>query len=124
MAATTVYARSSRYGKAELENAIYCWMGSYDSEEYFDKFYDSLVEKVNNALPDDMVWFPELSEVWCDVDVDHDDIEDFAEYFGEILDKAWDKTLEQLWPFEYFDKAWDEADVEVEAELEKEGRAV
>lgn len=107
MAATTTYARGSRYGRVEIEDAIHCWLGSYDSEEYFDKFYDRLVEKVNDALPDDMVWFPELSEVWCDVGVDHNDLGEFSEYFDEILDKA-----------------WDEADVEVEAEMEAEGRTV
>jgi len=105
MATTYVYDRNYKYGADYLADMIYGWMGSYDSEDYFERFRDALITKVNGMLPDDMIWFPELSEVWAEVDVDHSEyFEDFSEYFKEILEKAWDLA---------------EAEVEIEEEEAK-----
>ena len=86
---TEVYMRSSKLSYIELANDMAAFIGEADID--VDEFCNHVIEKVNRNMPGSMVWYPNLSEIWINVDDESEvELDEIQEWIGDcaILTEA------------------------------------
>lgn len=82
---TQVYMRSSKLSYVELFDMVAAFIG--DAPIDVDDFCDKVVHEVNAGLPESMLWYPRVSEIWIRTDDDSEiELDEVMNMISEAVD--------------------------------------